>query len=225
MDTIRRRNLLLAIDTETTGFPNFKDPSDHPDQPHIVQLGAILIDLDTREELDVLDVICRPTDWTIPDEAAAVHGITTQRALDEGIPEDEALSRLLGLWGAADDARVPRVAHNCSFDDRIIRIGLKRFFGEEAAETWKAAPAQCTAILSTPIVKCPPTAKMIAAGRRRHYKTANLTEAHQHFFGEGFDGAHSALADCRACLRVYLAILDQQPERAAEIRKTRLQAT
>lgn len=212
--TVRPRNLLLAFDTETTGFPNFKDPSDHPNQPHIVQLGAVLIDLDTREEVEVLDVICRPTDWTIPDEAAAVHGITTERALDEGIPEGEALSRLLGLWGAAIETPTPRVAHNRSFDDRIIRIGLKRFIGVEAADNWKAAPGHCTAILSTPIVKCPPTAKMVAA-RRTHFKTPTLTEAYTHFFGEGFDGAHSALADCRACLRVYLAILDRQPARAA----------
>lgn len=214
MDTIRRRNLLLAFDTETTGFPNFKDPSDHPDQPHIVQLGAILFDLDTREEVSVLDVIIRPTDWVIPDEAAAVHGITTERALAEGIAEVDALTELLTLWGASDETPVPRVAHNRSFDDRIMRIGLKRFMGVEAADAWKASAGHCTAILSTPIVKCPPTEKMKAA-KRFHHKTPSLTEAYQHFFGEGFDGAHSALADCRACLRVYLAILDQQPARAA----------
>lgn len=213
MDTIRpRTNLLLAFDFETTGFPNFKDPSDHPDQPHAVQIGAILYDLDAREEVEAIEVICRPTDWTIPDEAAAVHGITTERALAEGIPEAEAFSELLRLWGV--DAPRPRVAHNRSFDDRIARIGLKRFIGEAAADAWKAAPGHCTAVLSTPIVKCPPTAKMIAA-RRTHYKTPTLTEAYQHFFGEGFDGAHSALADCRACLSVYLAILDLQPARAA----------
>lgn len=211
---IRPRNLLLSFDFETTGFPNFKDPSDHPNQPHIVQIGAILVDLDTREEISVLEVIVRPTDWIIPDEAAAVHGITTERALAEGIPEVEALTELLSLWGAGDKSPVPRVAHNRSFDDRIARIGLKRFIGVEAADAWKSAPGHCTAILSTPIVKCPPTEKMKLA-KRFHHKTPTLTEAYTHFFGEGFDGAHSALADCRACLRVYLAILDLQPARAA----------
>lgn len=214
MDTIRARNLALFYDTETQGLPLFKSPSDDPRQPHIVQLGAILVDLDTREELRTLDVICRPTDWTIPDDVAAIHGITTARALAEGIPEAEALQQLLDMWGAGEATPTPRVAHNEQFDARIVRIGLKRFFGDEASDSWKAGNAQCTAILATPIVKCPPTMKMKMAGRH-HWKTANLTEAHQHFFGEGFDGAHSALADCRACLRVYLAILDQQPARAA----------
>lgn len=214
MDTIRPRNTAIFYDTETTGLPLFKEPSEDPRQPHIVQLGAILFDLDTREELEVLDVIVRPTDWTIPDEVAAIHGITTERALAEGIPEAEALSELLRLWGAAAEKPVLRIAHNEQFDARIVRIGAKRFFGDEAADHWKAGQAHCTAILSTPIVKCPPTAKMKAAGRH-HFKTANLTEAHTHFFGEGFGNAHSAIADCRAGLRVYFAIQDLQPARAA----------
>lgn len=37
----------LFYDTETTGLPL----SEHPDQPHIVQLAAILVDLDTRREI------------------------------------------------------------------------------------------------------------------------------------------------------------------------------
>lgn len=210
-------NLILAYDTETQGLPLFEKPSDDPRQPHIVQLGAILYDLDARAELAVLDVIVRPTDWTIPDEVAAIHGITTERAMAEGIPEAEALAQLLELWRDPIEPAFPRerLAHNETFDARILRIGLKRFFGDAAADEWKAGKAQCTARLSTPILKLPPTPKMVAA-RRNHPKTPNLTEAHQHFFGEGFDGAHSALADCRACLRVYLAILDlQQPARAA----------
>lgn len=212
-DQIRpRTNLLLAFDFETTGFPNFKDPSDHPDQPHAVQIGAVLYDLDAREEVEAIEVIVRPAGWIIPDEAAAVHGITTERALAEGIPEALAFDELLRLWNP--DAPHPRVAHNRSFDDRIARIGFKRYMGEECADAWKAAPGHCTAVLATPIVKCPPTAKMIAA-RRNHWKTPTLTEAYEHFFGEGFDGAHSALADCRACLRVYLEILDRQPAQAA----------
>ncbi|WP_182340872.1 hypothetical protein [Comamonas koreensis] len=62
--------LALAYDTETTGLPLFKEPSEHPDQPHIVQLGAILVDLNTRTTIASMDVIIRPDGWTIPDEVA-----------------------------------------------------------------------------------------------------------------------------------------------------------
>ena len=175
-----------------------------------MQLGVLLIDLDSREEVEVLDVIVRPTHWTIPDEAAAVHGITTERALDEGIPEAEALGELIRMWAGGEPERPrDRVAHNEQFDARIIRIGFKRFIGDLAADAWKAGTAHCTAVIATPFVKAPPTAKMKAAGRH-HFKTPTLTEAHQHFFGEAFEGAHSAISDARACARVYFAAMNAQ---------------
>ena len=34
---------LLMFDTETTGLPLWKDPSDHPDQPHLVQLALVAL--------------------------------------------------------------------------------------------------------------------------------------------------------------------------------------
>jgi DNA polymerase-3 subunit epsilon len=215
MDTIRPPILGLFYDTETTGLPLFKEPSEHPDQPHIVQLGALLVDMDSREIVRELDVIIRPTDWTIADEVAKIHGITTERALTEGIPEAEAISELLSMWGAAEGEPLERIGHNEQFDARIVRIGLKRFMGDVAADAWKAGKARCTAAIAGPIVKCPPTARMKAAGRH-HFKTPTLQEAYQHFFGRAFEGAHGARADTRACMEIFFAVQDlQQPALAA----------
>lgn len=50
-------NLALFYDTETQGLPLFKEPSEHPSQPHIVQLAACLLDLDTRKTIAGMDVI------------------------------------------------------------------------------------------------------------------------------------------------------------------------
>ena len=36
--------LAIFYDTETTGIPLFSEPSEHPGQPHIVQLAACLVD-------------------------------------------------------------------------------------------------------------------------------------------------------------------------------------
>jgi NAD(P)-dependent dehydrogenase (short-subunit alcohol dehydrogenase family) len=65
-------NTVLFYDTETSGLPMFGQPSEHPDQPHVVQLGACLVDLDPWQTLATLDVMVRPEGWTIPDEVAAM---------------------------------------------------------------------------------------------------------------------------------------------------------
>lgn len=196
-------NTALFFDTETTGLPLFKEPSEHPDQPHIVQLAAMLVDLDTRKTQARLDVIVRPNGWTIPDEVAAIHGITTEKALEIGVNESMALGMLLELWN--EDQPRMRIAHNRSFDDRIVRIALMRYEDVPLADKWKAAPGQCTATMATPIMQLPPTEKMKRAGFNK-FKTPNLGEAYRHFTGRELQGAHSAMADTRACAEVFFAI-------------------
>ncbi|CAM4091584.1 Exonuclease domain-containing protein [Bordetella tumbae] len=204
-------NTALFYDTETSGLPIFSAPSEDPGQPHIVQLAAALVDLDTRETLASLDVIVRPDGWEIPDAVAAVHGITTERAAALGVPESLALSLFLEMWSACSR----RIAHNEQFDARIIRIAQHRAGELEGElEAWKGGAAECTARLATPIVKCPPTAKMVAAGRN-HYKTANLSEAVLHFTGKPLENAHSAMTDVKGCMDVYFAIQDLQAAEAA----------
>ena len=194
---------IFIYDFETNGLPLFDQPSDDPRQPHIVEFAAGLFDLETGAPRGEIHAIVRPDGWTIPDEVAAIHGITTERALAEGKPEAEVLGVLAAMWDGEDIAA--RVAHNESFDARIIRIAYKRFLGEAAADRWKAGKAECTARLSTPILALPPTARMKAAKAFKH-KTPTLAEAYRHFFGEDLVGAHGALADMQGCARVYFAI-------------------
>lgn len=196
--------LALFYDTETTGLPLFNDPSEDPRQPHIVQLAACLVDVDSRKTLASLDVIVRPDDWTIPDEVSKLHGITTEHAMAVGMPEELAIELLLELWRG----RV-RIAHNEQFDARIVRIALMRHVDAGAADSWKAGPAQCTQAMSTPILKLPPTERMKAAGRF-HVKSANLGEAYKHFTGQELQNAHTALADVHACMAVFFAIQDRE---------------
>ena len=193
-------NIALVYDTETTGLPLFKEPSEHPGQPHIVQLGAVLVDLDTWQILSTLDVMVRPEGWTIPEEVSKIHGITTEMAGDLGVPESLAAEMLLDMWRGR-----LRIAHNEQFDARIVRIACMRHFEPTQADAWKEGVAECTANLATPIVKIPPTERMKAAGFTK-FKTANLGEAFKHFTGRDLVGAHSALVDVRACLDVYRAI-------------------
>jgi DNA polymerase-3 subunit epsilon len=196
----------LFYDTETTGLPLFSEPSEDPRQPHIVQLAAVLVDLESRNQIASMDVIIKPEGWTIPDEVAQVHGITTDRALEVGVPERLAIDLFMELWGGR-----LRIAHNEQFDARILRIALMRNKDNSVADYWKASSAECTARLSTPICALPPTEKMKAA-KRFHHKTPNLGEAYRHFWGVDFENAHSAMADVQACIEVYFAVQDAKKE-------------
>lgn len=194
---------LLAYDTETSGLPLWNEPSESPTQPHIVQVGAMLVDTEKRKVLHAIDLIIRPDGWTIPADVAEIHGITTEFASDVGVSEKLAVDMVLDMWDTAEG----RLGHNEGFDARIMRIALMRHANATLADEWKAAKAECTQLLATPILKLPPTDKMKKAGFNK-YKSANLREAYTFFTGRELVDAHSAMADCRACLDVYYAIKD-----------------
>ena len=206
-------NLAIFYDTETTGLPDFKAPSDSEQQPHIVQLAAAMVDLDARKMVQSFDLIIRPDDWHIPREVSDIHGITYELAMDVGVSEEEALNTFLAMIETPESKQLApvfhkRIAHNCSFDDRIMRIAFKRYIDDEDfPDLFKKSESFCTMKAATNIVQCPPTARMKAAGRF-HYKNPNLGECVEHFFGRTLEGAHNAMVDVQACIDVYFAIQD-----------------
>lgn len=195
--------MLLFFDTETTGLPDWRAPSVSKTQPHIVQLAALLTDNKGNAQAGMNDII-RPDGWEIPDEVVELHGISTERAMDEGIPIVQALTAFVGMLGHSPMG----VAHNVSFDKRMLRIQMLRnrgLFGVWA-KAWKTWPTFCTAIHSKHLCKLAPTDKMVAVGRRG-YKVPKLAEALKLLTGEEIgDQAHDAAHDVKACRQVFFAI-------------------
>lgn len=195
--------MILFYDTETTGLPLFDKPSDDPAQPHIVQIAALLVDAASREVVSSIDLTIQPDGWVIPDPIVAIHGITTERAAQVGIPEALALDAFLALWRKAER----RVGHNEAFDARMVRIALKRRWPDlpeppNEWNEWKAGRSDCTMHLSAPLVP---------GKHKDHGKNGRgprLTDAYHHFTGQPLEHAHTALADARACMAVYWAIKD-----------------
>jgi DNA polymerase-3 subunit epsilon len=179
---------ILFFDTETTGLPDWKSPSDAEHQPHIVQLAAILADADTQEIISSMDVIVRPDDWEIPAETVEVHGISQQHAEAVGIPEALALDTFLNMWRGS-----LRVAHNKTFDLRMIRIAIKRYNKNPLMlDAWSVKDtAFCT---------------MQAAHTVMGGKRPKLAEAYEHFTGKTLDDAHNAMADTKACMELYFEL-------------------
>lgn len=189
----------IVYDTETTGLPLWNKPSDDPGQPHVVEIAAIVAN---REgEINRWSAIIKPDGWTISDDVAKIHGITTEKALAEGRDAGVVFAEFAGMWAACDF----RVAHSESFDARMVRIAFKRHRPADA-DLWKAGKAFCTADLSTNICKLPATDNMRAAGRGHQFKKPKLSEAYRFFFNEDFADAHRAMPDAVACLKIYREI-------------------
>ena len=178
-------DLLFFFDTETTGLPrDWSAPLRQLDNwPRMVQLAWLLCDA-AGNEIASASRIVRPQGYVIPADASRVHGITTERALAEGVPLADVLDEALPQLEKAAMA----VAHNISFDEKIL--------GAECLRLGRPHPllqkkTRCTMKESTNFCALP--------GRYGDFKYPNLTELHRKLFNKAFADAHDALADVRAC--------------------------
>lgn len=204
----------LFYDSETTGLPIWDRRSDHPGQPRIIQLAALLTDAEGNK-LSALDTLIKPDGWRVPAEITELTGLTTERCERGGIPMNRALAVLIDMWRIAK----LKVAHNQAFDNRMVRIEIKRsdlpWATDALADEWKVAPRFCTQVKARPICNLP-----MPSGKKGS-KPPKLTEAYQFFMGKPLEDAHDAFADVLAVKDVFFAIkaregaqgdLTQEPE-------------
>jgi DNA polymerase III subunit epsilon len=204
--------MLMFFDTETTGLPDFKAPSDAPQQPRLVQLAMISVDPETRERMGRSNMIVRPDGWTIPDETAALHGITTERAMDEGMNFADVMEEFHSFLALSNH----QLAYGLPFDQRIMRIAMFREGKSRVEiEAREKMPGTCIMRLATPLCKIPPTAAMMATGRKT-FKNPKLAEAMKILMDEELIGAHDAMADIEGAMRLYWHIQDLTKDTARE---------
>ena len=188
---------IVFFDTETSGIPRWDLPADDPSQPHIVELAAILCDDQTAGVIGKYTEIVKPDGWTIPEGAAKVHGITTERAVAEGRPIAEVLDAFDALLARAQLL----VAFNLRFDDKLLR-GARRRLGRP--DGFGTIPVFCCMKGATPLCKIKPTKKMRDV-KYFDYKTPRLSEAVKILLGRDHLGAHGAMADALATKDIYFA--------------------
>lgn len=183
--------MYLFFDTETTGLPkSWKAPIEElANWPRLVQLAWLFMD-ENGKEIAGKNQIIKPEGFVIPEVASNVHGISTERAMSEGIPLIEALGDFAQVL---EDTKLI-VAHNISFDEKIM--GAEFLRKEIASELFNRAKI-CTMHKSTDFCKIEGP---------YGYKWPKLMELHHRLFDEGFDGAHDALVDVRACARCFFEL-------------------
>lgn len=172
--------MYLFFDTETTGLPRrWKAPvTDLNNWPRMVQLACLLFDSDARLVASK-NLIVRPDAFTIPQQVSALHGITTEKAMREGVELRRVLLEFEEMVNQADLL----VAHNMSFDEKIVGA---EFLRQSMRNCISAKKKLCTMELTTDFCAIPGP---------YGYKWPKLSELHYKLFQCHFEEAHNAAVD------------------------------
>lgn len=178
---------MTAFDVESTGVD--------VETAWIVTACAATVQADPPEE---------PLTWLanpgveIPEEATAIHGITTAMAAELGRDPLEVLPEIrAALIGAWEGGR-PVVAYNAPYDLSVLDRELRRYGLE---------PLHAIGLVIDPLV----LDRHLDRFRRGSRK---LTAACEHY-GVRLDGAHDSTQDALAAARVAWRIAQRYPEVAA----------
>lgn len=180
--------MYLFFDTETTGLPrNWKAPvNDLNNWPRLVQLAYLFYD-NHGNLISGGDFIVKPDGFSIPSEAANVHGITTEHATRVGSNINTVLDNFSTLINQANYL----VAHNMSFDEKIVGSEFLRY---KMANPIPTKNKICT--MESTINFCAITSPY-------GYKWPKLSELHYKLFRTDFDEAHNAAMDIKATAKCF----------------------
>jgi len=186
--------MYLFFDTETTGLPlNYNAPvSNSANWPRMVQIAWQVFNTNGNY-VDAQDYIIKPEGYRIPAEATKVHGISTERAIAEGHDLKEILEKFNQQLEAADYL----VAHNISFDEKIVGA---EFYRKSIDNRLNRISKLCTMKSSSSYCRLP---------GKNGYKWPKLSELHQVLFGKGFDEAHNAAADIKATVKCFWRLREE----------------
>ena len=183
--------MLLLFDTETTGLPkNNRAPvTDLKNWPRMVQIAWLMTD-DDGTEFDSQNYIIKPEGFTIPAQAAKIHGITTEKAIQDGVQ----LQLVLDEFAKVISDAVTLIAHNFDFDVNIVGA---EFIRKNINSCLFEKPYICTMKRSTNFCMLP---------GNYGYKWPKLTELHQILFQSDFKEAHNALFDVYALAKCFFEL-------------------
>lgn len=180
---------ILFFDSETTGLipKGLNYRIDYEQYPYIVQLAW-------HFDGELKDFIIKPEDWTIPEEATAIHGISQERALKDGYNFNDVIIEFVNDCQKAYGI----IGFNIYFDTSIIK-----------ANTRRAMPDQFVMMTDMALDKSKrldlmyKTIKFVGA-RKENWsgKFPTLVELYDELFGESFP-AHNAGDDVMATKRCF----------------------
>ena len=186
---------LLFFDTETTGLPLNPKASfqDIDNWPRIVQIAWIVCD-ENRIITSKFNSLIKPNGFTIPSDAVAIHGITTDIAQSQGVKIEQILSAFLNEVRCVDGI----CAYNIDFDKNAILSEMVRLN------------------LDTNLFEHKPQADIMIIGRDYckiphsyyGYRYPKLMELFGKLFSKSFENAHDAYEDTLATFQCFWKLYD-----------------
>lgn len=199
---------VLVIDTETTGLAYARNVTEKTyekwDKARLVQIAWELYN-PSKECIERECHIIIPDNFEIPEVVVKIHGINTERALNEGKPLIDIIKKLHIIL----NKNPVIVAHNIQFDNDIILAELYRYQNklktnliphtlidkvqiDDIIDLWTNTDKHCTMLMGT-------------IPGERWPKLINLYEK---CFGSKPDyEMHHADNDVRACADIYFHLL------------------
>lgn len=198
--------MFIIFDTETTGLPlNWNAPiTDLNNWPRVIQISWAVYDIEFNL-VNEQTLLIKPDNWFIKDlpywenlgftkeqvladknkKFWTENGYTNEENEKHGKPMPEVLQMFINDLQNC----VYMVAHNIDYDFNVLGAEFLRYGLKSNKKLLKI----CTMKSTTNFVKAP------NSYRRNEYKWPTLTELHTKLFNKGFDGAHDAGADVKAC--------------------------
>jgi DNA polymerase III epsilon subunit-like protein len=157
---------LLIFDTETTGLPKTRESAiKGPNNwPHIVSISWVILDTETNIIMKRRSYIIKPK-WHIPSESIAIHKITNENAMLNGVDLFNVINEFI------TEPCEAIVAHNIEFDLNVIFNAMLW----DLNMGYKILPrAICSMMLGKPLCMLP--------GKFGNYKSPKLKELYYHAF-------------------------------------------
>ena len=199
----------LVFDSETTGLSKTQiiSPSTMHLWPHVVQFSYIVFDTESNEIVKIKDSIIKvPDGFTITEENAKIHGITTEISLTKGTSLLPVLEEFFADFDSSDHI----VGHNVSFDINMIKAELQRLIMNSSD---KKLQEYLTKINTSTKFYCTmqETIELCAIELKDKYgrpykKFPKLVELYQKMFGVTPKNLHNSLNDVIVCLRCFIKL-------------------
>src|SRR5258707_11721051 len=134
-------------------------------------LAAVLLEDIASEPIAEMYQLVKPDGWTVPDEAAAIHGLTTEILEEKGYPAAAILERFMREF--YEEAAL-LVGYGIEYDLKLLRGELRR---AAMPDRYGEKPNLCVMRQPTKPCNLPPTEAMMRTGRKWN-KTPTRTEAY-----------------------------------------------